>query len=197
MFNSFDAVDDILNNIEAINTFLLDAEKYYAHVSPKNISNPLAPETLQEHIELVLEKFKTLCKLHEIDAVIDSLINGLLKKNKLENDIKTGNFIKKLFVNTVVFHDFGKINENFQASVDKMNNPHFRGKERQSVISTHHSALGAYLYIVKHLEEVNTFEPKEKGLLSLCVLILSYPIFKHHAKYLNDEYRQTIGFSVE
>lgn len=198
MSNYYSTVAEILDNTEAINTFLLDAEKYYAHVSPKNTALPLKPETLQEHIELVQKKFELLCESHQIDIVIDSLINDFLKNNKVENDAKIANFIKKLFVNTVVFHDFGKINENFQASPDKMNNPHFQGKERfQSVISTHHSALGAYLYIVKHLEEVNIFEANKRGLLSLCVLVFSYPIFKHHASKLKDEYQDTIGFSSE
>lgn len=198
MSNSYSSVAAILKATLPINSFLLDAEKYYAHVSPKNMPVQLKPETLQEHIELVQKKFEMLCVTHHIDSVIDSLIFDFLQKYNLENDLKTADFVKKLFVNTVVFHDFGKINENFQANYDKMNNPYFQGKERfQSAISTHHSALGAYLYIVKHLEEVNAFEPNKKGLLSLCVLIFSYPIFKHHSKYLSDEYQNTIGFSAE
>lgn len=198
MFNSYNSVSDILRDVPPLNTFLLNSEAYYAHISPKHNTVKLKPETLQEHIELVLEKFGLLCNLHSIDYVLDSLIFDFLKKYGLENDIHTANYIKKLFVNTIVFHDFGKINENFQASPDKMNNPNFQGKERfQTVISTHHSALGAYLFIVKHLDEVYTFEPNKRGMLSHCVLLFSYPIFKHHASRLNDEYQDTIGYTEE
>lgn len=198
MFNSYSTVSEILKATQPLNKFLINSETYYAHISPRHSIVQLKPETLQQHIELVQEKFELLCKIHCIDNVLDSLIFHFLKKYSFENDLKTANYIKTLFVNTIVFHDFGKINENFQASPDKMNNLHFQGKERfQSVISTHHSALGAYLFIVRHLEEVSYFEPSKRGLLSHCVLLFSYPIFKHHASRLNDEYQNTIGFSLE
>jgi len=197
MSNYCKSVTEILKDTKPINDFLLNAETYYAHISPKNVSTILPPETLQQHIDLVQKKFALLCETHNIDYVINCLINDYLKKNSFNDDFEMSNFIKILFVNTIVFHDFGKINENFQASPDKMNNHHYQGKERfQAVISTHHSALGAYLYIVKHLEEVSTISKKKQGILSLIVLVFSYPIFKHHASRLRDEYCETIGFSA-
>lgn len=196
MSSSYDSVSYILKNTKPLNEFLINSDKYFAHKSPKGTVPPLEPETLQEHIELVQEKFEMLCIENGLDPVIDSLIYQLLMNFKFESDFQIANFIKRLFVNTIVFHDFGKINENFQANPDKMNNPFFQGLERfQSILSTHHSALGAYLYIVKHLEEVSAVEPSKRGILSLITLIFSYPIFKHHAKYLNDEYKSTIGFT--
>jgi CRISPR-associated endonuclease/helicase Cas3 len=198
MFNSYDSVATILKATPAIDTFLIDAEKYYAHVSPKNVSNRLPPETLQQHIELVQKKFKKLCEIHNLDLIIDNLINDFLQNQKNKSNQKLGSFIKRLFVDTIVFHDFGKINENFQASPDKMNNPFFKGKEQQnSVISTHHSGLGAYLFIVKHIQDATKeIEPKDNHLGMLVTLMLSYPIFRHHGKYLNDEYNDKIGFSA-
>lgn len=198
MSNSYNTVEAILKATQPINEFLIDAEKYYAHVSPKNSAKPKTPETLQQHIELVQKKFGLLCENHGIDGVIDALIGDFLQKQKVENNLQLGNFIKKLFVNTVVFHDFGKINENFQANPDKMNNPHFQGKENpKSVISTHHSSLGAYIFIVKHINDAMTeVEPKYNHLAMLATLMFSYPIFKHHGKYLGDDYMDKIGFSA-
>ncbi|TDB67891.1 CRISPR-associated helicase Cas3' [Arundinibacter roseus] len=198
MSNSYKTVSDILNATPSIKTFLIDADSYYAHISPKNAVNPLPPETLQEHIELVLKKFELLTKNHGLDVVIDNLIHDFLGNQKIESE-KLGDFLKRLFVNTVVFHDFGKINENFQASPDKMNNPHFRGKEKpKSVLSTHHSSLGAYLFIVKHIDEARVqVESQFNPIAMLATLMLSYPIFKHHGKYLNDEYKEKIGFTSD
>lgn len=198
MYNSYDTVADILKATHPINDFLIDSDTYYAHISPKNAVNPLPAETLQEHIELVQKKFEFLTEKHGLDKVIDNLINDFLRSQKIENK-KLGDFLKKLFVNTVVFHDFGKINENFQASPDKMNNPHFRGKEKpKSVLSTHHSSLGAYLFIVKHIDEARVHvEPQYNPIAMLAILMLSYPIFKHHGKYLNDEYTDKIGFTAD
>lgn len=199
MCNSYNSVATILKATPSIDTFLLDAEKYYAHVSPKNSSSIKKPETLQQHIELVQKKFGLLCQLHNLDLVIDNLINDFLLKQNVDNNQTLGNFIKQLFVNTIVFHDFGKINENFQASPDKMNNPFFKGKEKPgSVLSTHHSGLGAYLFIIKHLNDVNRqIERKYHGLTTLAVLMFSYSIFKHHGKYLGDEYKEKISFSTD
>lgn len=196
MFNSYSSVSEILIATQPLNKFLINSETYYAHISPRHSTVHLEPETLEQHIELVQEKFELLSKVHCIDNVLDSLIFHFLNKYSFESDLKTANYVKTLFVNTIVFHDFGKINENFQASSEKMNNPNFKGKERfQSVISTHHSALGAYLFIVKHLQDVSSFDPNKRGLLSHCVLVFSYPIFKHHASRLKDEYQNTIGFT--
>lgn len=198
MSNYYSTVSEILKDTIPLSEYLINSENYYAHISPKNASKIFSPETLQEHTELIQNKFALLCDYHNVDSVVDSLIYCYLKKYNFDNDLKTANFIKKLFVNTIVFHDFGKINENFQAHPDKMNNHHFKGRERfQTVISTHHSALGAYLFIIKHLDEVPSFEPNKRGLLSLCIMVFSYPIFKHHASKLKDDYHDTIGFSVD
>ena len=198
MYNSYDTVANILKATPLVGTFLIDAGMYYAHVSPKNASNPLPPETLQEHIELVLSKFELLSEKHGLDIVIDNLISDFLGSQKIESK-KLGDFVKRLFVNTVVFHDFGKINENFQASPEKMNNPRFRGKEKpKSVLSTHHSSLGAYLFIVKHIDETRTqVEPPYNPIAMLAILMFSYSIFKHHGKYLGDDYKDKIGFTAD
>ncbi len=199
MSNSYDTVAAILKATQPINEFLVDAEKYYAHVSPKNSAKPKEPETLQQHIELVQKKFELLSINHSLDIVIDNLIHDFLQNHKFENEQKLGNFLKKLFVNTVVFHDFGKINENFQASPEKMNNRNFQGKgNSKSIISTHHSSLGAYLFIVKHISDADVeVNAKHKPIAMLAVLMFSYSIFKHHGKYLNDEFKDKICFSAE
>ncbi|MGN6494791.1 MAG: CRISPR-associated endonuclease Cas3'', partial [Agriterribacter sp.] len=199
MSSFYDTVAAILKTTPPLHTFLEGCNRYYAHVSPKNAVHPLSPETLQEHIELVLEKLSLIVSQHGLDTVIDNLILDFLKVHNLQNDLKLGQFIKRLFVNTIVFHDFGKVNENFQASYRKMNNAYFKGKEnRQSVLSTRHSGLGAYLFIVKSISEAKEkLGPKSQAVVMATILMFAYPIFKHHSKYLNDEYIDTISFSPE
>lgn len=179
-------VKQLMEESLPLNRLLKDADTYYAHISPHKNDNK-APETLNEHITLVQDKCITLCEIHCLDATIDGLILDLLPEQHHTNEAL--NFVKKLFVNTVVFHDYGKVNENFQAHPDKMNNPNFKGKEQaDSPLSTHHSALGAYLYIVKHIDEiVNNFPQTQQGCLIAFSLGFSYVIFKHHAKYLKDK----------
>ncbi len=193
MYNSIKTIEVLLNETLDITTFLIEADKYYASVQKGK-----SPEKLAEHINLVLDKFKLLCKAHRLDDVLNSLIEDFLHTNQIvDKEHIVHNFMKKLFINTVVFHDYGKINENFQAHPDKMNNPHF--KQIESPLSTYHSGLGAYMYIVRHIEEVYTDNnlAKGKNIVIAVVLGFSYVIFKHHAKFLNhkEDIKSKIGFS--
>ena len=187
------SIAQILNDTESILKFLKNANLYYAHIRPNSADDP---EPLNDHILLVQDKFKLLSEIHKIDSIVSLMIVNLFDENKILFDLNVADFIKKVWVNTVVFHDFGKVNENFQAHPEKMNNPNFKGKENtNSPISTHHSSLGAYLYITKHLEELTGIESKYKNLLSACVIYFSYSIFKHHGKYLGDNVNLKIQFS--
>lgn len=197
MSNSYKSVEQIVSETPSINTFLINANQYYAHITPKNIIPALEPETLAQHIDLVQKKCVLLCKIHQLDGIIDGLIYSFVKNNFEDTkQIEAGNFLKKLFVNVVVFHDYGKINENFQAHPDKMNNPHFRLID--SPLSTHHSALGAYLFIVKHFQEfygIANLTNEDRLIYASLVLAFSYPIFRHHAKHLKDKIEEKITFS--
>ena len=196
MSSYYKTVESILNETLSINHFLIDANKYLAHTPPK--SGTQKPESLSEHIELVQDYFKKLVNAHQLENVIDTLIQTFLSENKITND-EVGQFIKKLFVDTIVFHDFGKINENFQAHKYKMNNPFFKGKEiADSPISTNHSSLGAFLYISKKNEEIYTqFNQREQAILIITTLVFSYSIFKHHNRILNNELQDTVCFKEE
>ncbi len=194
MCNSYKSINSIIDNVKSINEYLLDAQVYYAH-TPAFDSKSQKPELLDEHVRLVLSYFKKLVEIHNLDIVIDNLINECLSENNIKDDI-SGNFLKTLFVDTIVFHDFGKINENFQANSNKMNNPFFKGKEiSHSPIGLNHSSLGAFIFICKHLNDVEELFPKtQRGFAIICSLVFSYPIFKHHSRQFKDDFANEIDF---
>jgi CRISPR-associated endonuclease/helicase Cas3 len=197
MSSYYKTVESILSETVPINEFLIDADNYFAHI-PATGAFTRKPELLSEHIELVQDYFIKLVNAHQLDNVINVLVHTFLSENNISND-EVGQFIKKLFVDTIVFHDFGKINENFQAHKYKMNNPHFKGKETaDSPISTNHSSLGAFLYISKKNEEIyQKFKQKEQPILIIANLVFSYSIFKHHNRILNNELQDTVRFKEE
>ncbi|WP_170845805.1 CRISPR-associated helicase Cas3' [Parapedobacter composti] len=197
MYNSYSKIEELVSELPPLPSYLKGAEEYYAHI-PKHHSDYTNPETLPEHIALVNHYFKTLVATHQLDKVIDQLISGYLQENNIENS-KIGEFIKQLFANTIVFHDFGKINENFQANQLKMNNPVFLGREiTDSPISTRHSSLGAFIYLSKHLNDIYTqFKLQETPELIVSCFLLSYTIFKHHGRRFDDDYAHTICFSED
>ena len=191
MSNSYKSISKIISEIESVGGYLKDAEKYYAHTPAFEIQKP---ETLEEHIELVLNYFQKLVEIHHLDAVIDGLIDDYLNANPQKEIL--GSYLKKLFVNVILYHDFGKVNQNFQANRYKMNNPFFKGKEIiESPIGTKHSSLGAFIFLCKHFDEIGKkFEQKHFGIPFSASLLFSYSIFKHHSKYIDDDYPTTIIF---
>ncbi|MXV38204.1 CRISPR-associated helicase Cas3' [Flavobacteriaceae bacterium Ap0902] len=195
MSNSYKTVSEIIEEWKKDYNFailLKDAENYYAHTNPY----ALPPyETLEEHIDLVLIYFDKLCKIHQLDRIIYGLIYEYLQIVDLESPILQL-FIKKLFVFTIVYHDHGKVNENFQASQEKMNNIYFKGKENlDNAIGTHHSTLSSYIYLNHLLDDAIVLfkhNKKEQKCAITIALLFSYAIYLHHSKYLYNDYWEKI-----
>ncbi len=195
MSNCYKSIDKLIEERDSINNNLKNAQNYYAHTPGVNSLNS-HPELLNEHINLVLSYAKKLVEAHQLDRIIDKLIDEYLLEQKIEEKL-LGEFLKTLFVDVIAFHDYGKVNENFQASPQKMNNPFFRDKGlTNSPIGTNHSLLGAFIFISKELNEVEQLFPKQqRGTGISMVLTFSYNIIKHHSKWLNDEFVNEISFN--
>lgn len=186
MSSCYKTISEIIHDLPALSDYLLNAGNYYAH-QPKDKRS--SKEKLAEHIGLVNEYFENLTNYHQLDKVIDKLIDGL----NTDLNIETGNYIKQLFVSAIVFHDFGKINEHFQ--YERMNNELFSElSTKSSPIGSTHSSLSAFIYLTKHLNEI-VLEKRQNPLLVVCCLYLAYSIFKHHGKYFDDDCSSTIGFT--
>ena len=186
MCNYFKTVSEIVRDLPALSSYLLDAGNFYAHL-PKITERPA--ERLEEHVDLVNKYLEKLVVAHKLDSVIDRLINGI----SAQVDLETGNYIKVLFVNTIVFHDFGKINERFQ--FEKMKNgKFFESSQNESPISSNHSTLSAFIYLTKHFNEI-VLKKKQNPLLITSCLYLAYSIFKHHGRTFDDDCSSTVSFT--
>ena len=167
-------IEDILNN----------AEKYHAHTHKKQ-----AYEKLHEHVHLVMDYASKLVDVHGLDAVLDSMINEVIKVSSNIEKIETvGNFIKRLFVNTLIYHDYGKVNENFQ--IEKMQDKAFFKPNESNKIGSQHSILSAYIFLNIHLKEV--IETKEllsfeKNFLAVSIFLFASPIVKHHSSFFQHQ----------
>ena len=186
MSNCVKPVSEIIHELPVLSTYLLDAGDYYAHL-PK--TEGISVETIEKHVNLVNRYFEKLVIAHQLDSVIDRLISGISSQVNLV----TGNYIKSLFVNAIVFHDFGKINEHFQ--FEKMKNEKFfKSSQNQSPISSNHSALSAFIYLTKHLNEI-VLEKRQNPLLVTSCLYLAYSIFKHHGRTFDNDCSLTLSFT--
>ena len=186
MSSCFKPVSEIINELPALSTYLLDAGNYYAHLSKVE---GISVETIEEHVNLVNLYFEKLVVAHQLDSVIDRLIKGI----SFQVNLETGNYIKVLFVNSIVFHDFGKINEHFQSNKMK-NGKFFEDSQNESPISSNHSSLSAFIYLTKHLNEI-VLEKRQNPLLVTSCLYFAYSIFKHHGRAFDNDCSLTISFT--
>lgn len=188
MYNSFDTVEKILDTYfpdGVVKLGLTDAETYWAH-TPNRFSSK--PETLEEHLTLVMRYLRKLVETHHLNSVIDRLIQLFINEKDLSEDL--GQWLKKLFVDTILYHDHGKVNENFQASPEKMNNPSFISKtNKANGIGTQHSTLSSFIFLNhKIVEALKIIDTREQTSALVLVLLFSYPIYRHHGYSLENDY---------
>ena len=136
LFKSFEG---ILKELPDISSTVPNLHCYYGH-TPAKSSRVNEHEPLADHIDLVNQTALQLIKLHNSETVIEELIKEICEQLSLEPEIE-GNFLKELFQASIVFHDFGKLNENFQT--ERLQNEAF--SKTNLSIGSQHSILSAFL----------------------------------------------------
>ncbi|HAG15344.1 MAG TPA: CRISPR-associated protein [Bacteroidales bacterium] len=139
-------------------------------------------ETLHQHINEVRKYFLNLIKVNDIEPIIDKIIDSI----SIQNDrIKA--YIKDLFFLSIVFHDFGKINPNFQS--ERMQNNLF-SKNDSIKIGYEHSFLSAYFFINYCIDKSVKLDltKEERIVFYVFSFLFSIPIIKHHSGYLEKDY---------
>ncbi len=156
----------------------LESNPYLAHICPGK-----SPELLQEHAEKVVEKACWLIEKHRLEQVIEGLLKQVGKESE---DVQR--WLKRMFVAVFVFHDSGKVNENFQSC--RMLNREFKRRKTEVLVPPHgHSFLGAWLFlsfVLERLWEDTGVEDQEKEVLLVYAFFFSYVIRRHHSGCLEE-----------
>ena len=148
-------------------------DKFYAHIDNRRV------ETIDEHIELCIKYFKKIVDQKKIDLIIKRLIHS---NSYIQNDLTKELFVE-LFINTIVFHDIGKINPKFQ--IDKMNNNYLKDIEPEKNYQSKHSLLSAYIYIAYYNEKIQNLPKDEKYIIMIFMYLNAFVISRHHSQ-IND-----------
>ncbi|WP_320950217.1 CRISPR-associated helicase Cas3' [Fusobacterium sp.] len=151
-----------------------DKYKYLAHIKNNR------EETLQEHTELANKYFEKIVEYKNLKPFFERIKNILNLKNQEEE------LYYKMIDDVVNFHDFGKINSQFQ--IDKMLNEEILKMEDKynisGVLASDHSLLSASMFIAYYFEKIialiETVETKKIVILFEILFALSYTISKHH-----------------
>ena len=153
---------------------LQDKYKYLAHIKDNR------KETLQEHTELANKYFEKIVEYKNLKPFFERIKNILNLKNQEEE------LYYKMIDDVVNFHDFGKVNSQFQ--IDKMLNEEILKMEDKynisGVLGSDHSLLSASMFIAYYFGKITDLiemvETKKIVILLEILFALSYTISKHH-----------------
>ena len=151
-----------------------DKYKYLAHIKDNR------KETLQEHTELANKYLKKIIEYKNLKPFFERIKNILNLKNQEEE------LYYKMIDDVVNFHDFGKVNSQFQ--IDKMLNEEILKMEDKynisGVLGSDHSLLSASMFIAYYFGKITDLieivETKKIVILFEILFALSYVISKHH-----------------
>lgn len=173
--------EEILGKAPDITAVLTNDSLYWAHIHAHKDA-----ELLSEHITLVNNYANSLAKANGLDSVINNLIKGCINKQEDIEFVTTQ--LKLMFVHTIVFHDFGKINEHFQSL--RMKNAKMCTSKSPTVLQPPygHSFLSTFLFLCCHIQfivESSASDATKRQLICYC-FFMAYPILQHHSPVLID-----------
>lgn len=155
-----------------VSDLLKESSNYLAHTPD---------ETLSGHMELVTHYFTELINVHGLEYLIDS---QLLKM--CDHSVPLAQEGKQLFWKAILYHDFGKVNENFQR---KLGNTLFF-ENKKNGIDSQHSILSAFIFLTHQISYLSKREKElgDKAILQLLhwTFALSHNIIRHHSPRLDD-----------
>jgi CRISPR-associated endonuclease/helicase Cas3 len=162
-----------LISISDVSSLLKKSKIYLAHTPD---------ESLSDHMKLVTQYFQDLIFIHGLEPLLD------FQFLKVSNQsISIAEFSKQLFWNAILYHDFGKVNENFQRKLKNYN--HF-SEDVKNGIESQHSILSAYLFLMHQLTIANKLfsveEPEIQQKIICLIFAFAHNIVRHHNSQLDN-----------
>ena len=158
--------------LSQVSDLLKEPSNYLAH-SPD--------ETLSDHMQLVTHYFTKLINVHGLEHLIDLQLLKLC-----DHSTPLAEIAKQLFWRAILYHDFGKVNENFQR---KLENPLFL-ENKNNGIDSQHSILSAFIFLAHQVSDLSKREKEldKKAISHLLhwTFALSHNIIRHHSPRLDD-----------
>lgn len=152
---------------------------FYAHTKNEKYLEYKKDETIGEHINRCISRFKDIIKMKRLEPILHNFLKAWLP----ESDEEEQELFWDMLLNIISFHDIGKINPIFQK--DKMNNIQFSKHKGNIVFKSHHAIISSIFYIQYYLPKSNDFLKNKKLKFRLLTLINAYIISKHHGTLSN------------
>ena len=144
---------------------------FYAHTRGKG---NYEKETLQEHTYRCVNHFKSIVKGRNLELVFQNFAKEWFS----DINSKYIDFFEEIIINTIVFHDIGKINPLFQKEI--MMNEMFIKEKGRIELGTNHSIISAILYLEYYLPRCIELPKDIRKIFRTLIFINAYIISKHH-----------------
>jgi CRISPR-associated endonuclease/helicase Cas3 len=152
---------------------VIDLEKDLLNTNYTFFAHP--DETIWEHTTKCINFFQNICDAKHLNEIFENISEELLHDEySMYRDL-----FMSLMINTIVFHDIGKINPGFQKL--KMHNKQFANVASIENLGSQHSIISAIIYLQYFMPDIYAIENKNiKETLRLILYINSYVISRHH-----------------
>ena len=151
---------------------LLDKEYvFYAHTSEESDKEN---EMLHEHTGRCVKHFNEVVKDRQLNVVFHNFERILFPSGEREYL----ELFEELLINTIVFHDLGKINPLFQRI--KMENTMFLNDQGNISLGSEHSIISSIIYLEYFLAKSKDLPKEIRRKFRLLTYINAYVISKHH-----------------
>lgn len=175
---------ELLATMPPLAETLADAHAYHGHSA---YNDTVAPESLAEHMSRVMSYFGRLAQAHGLDAVANTLADEVVTGAVPATErVRVAGLVKRLLVQAVWHHDWGKVNAAYQAHIQNPGRLEFLVVAHDC--SSHHAIISTYLFVVRELHTVLQQEPETtQAALAAALLALAYPVERHHNPRLGND----------
>ena len=175
-------MDRICYDKRFFDRLIKNSSDYYAHL-PKD-GERRRPETLSEHSGLTYAYAQSLIESLSLKPVLSRLISLSIPPSLSKKADYISREVETLFMQSIAFHDLGKVNHKFQQI--KMKNAASCLKVSHDFKSDH-SIISMYIFLAFYYSRTESLEDSDlQDYLDNAAVFFSYSICQHHSPSLRN-----------
>lgn len=173
-------MDRICYDKRFFDRLIKNSSDYYAHL-PKD-GERRKPETLSEHSGLTYAYTQSLIESLSLRPVLSRLINLSIPPSLSKEADYITREVETLFMQSIAFHDLGKVNHKFQQIKMKNAVPCLKVSHD---FKSEHSSISMYIFLAFYYNRTASLnDPDLQDYLDAVAVFFSYSIHQHHSTSL-------------
>ena len=175
-------MDRICYDKRFFDRLIKNSSDYYAHL-PKD-GEQRKPETLSEHSGLTYAYAQSLIESLSLRPVLSKLISLSIPPTLSKKADYITREVETLFMQSIVFHDLGKVNHRFQQVKMKNAAPCLKVNHD---FKSDHSSISMYIFLAFYYSRTESLKDSDlQDYLDNVAVFFSYSICQHHSPSLRN-----------